>query len=356
MTAPLVNRQWRVARLVEPGELLGPEHFVWQEAAVPEPADGEVLVRTLCLSTSPAQRGYISVNRNRQLLPDLAVGSVMRGRGIGVVVASRHPDFQPGELYDASLGWQDYSIQRPRDPDSIFSLRRVDDPVRPLTTELGVLGNSGMTAYFGLLEVGQFRGGESVLVSAAAGGVGSVTGQLARIRGASQVVGIAGSDEKCRWLVEELGFSAAVNYRTEDVAARLAALNPRGFDVFFDNVGGRILDAGLANLALHARVVICGWISVDYSAQLTAGPANYRQLLYKRARIEGFVVFDYWKRYPQAQRVLKRWYRQGVLKDCDHVLEGLEQMPLALQGLFTGANRGIMNCRVAPDPPSPGGP
>lgn len=352
MSLAALNRQWRVARLVEPGELLGPDHFAWHEAALPEPADGEVLMRTLCLSTSPAQRGYISVGRSRQLLPDLAVGAVMRGRGIGVVASSRHPDFQVGELYDASLGWQDYSIQRPRDPGSIFSIRRVEDPVRPLTAELGVLGNSGMTAWFGLLEVGQFRPGESVLVSAAAGGVGSVTGQLARIRGASQVVGIAGTDEKCRWLVDELGFSAAVNYRTEDVPARLAALNPRGFDVFFDNVGGGILDAGLANLAMRARVVVCGWISVDYSAQLTGGPANYRQLLYKRARIEGFVVFDYWKRYPQAQRVLKKWFREGRLKNCDHVLEGLEQMPLALQGLFTGANRGIMNCRVAPDPPA----
>ncbi|MCU0761233.1 MAG: NADP-dependent oxidoreductase [Steroidobacteraceae bacterium] len=347
---PEVNRQWRVARLVEPGELIGPEHFAWHEAPLPEPADGEVLVRTLCLSTSPAQRGYVSLNRNRQLLPDVAVGAVMRGRGIGVVVASRHPDFAPGELYDASLGWQDYSIQRPRAPESIFSLRRVTDPVRPLTTELGVLGNAGMTAYFGLLEVGQFRGGESLLVSAAAGGVGSVAGQLARIRGASQVIGIAGSDDKCRWLVEELGFSAAVNYRTEDLGTRLAELAPRGFDVFFDNVGGRILDTGLAHLAMRARVVVCGWISVDYAGGAATGPANYRQLLYKRARIEGFVVFDYWKRYPEAQRVLKQWYRDGQLRDCGHVLEGLERMPLALQGLFTGANRGITACRVAPDP------
>jgi NADPH-dependent curcumin reductase CurA len=177
-----------------------------------------------------------------------------------------------------------------------------------------------------------------------------VTGQLARIRGASQVVGIAGSEAKCRWLVEELGFSAAVNYREEDVGARLAQLNPRGFDVFFDNVGGRILDTALLHLAMRARVVVCGWISVDYAGGAATGPANYRQLLYKRARIEGFVVFDYWKRYPEAQRLLKQWYRAGALRDCGHVLEGLEQMPLALQGLFTGANRGITACRVAPDP------
>ena len=345
-----VNRQWRVARLVEPGELLGPGHFAWQEAPPPVPADGEVLMRTLCLSTSPAQRGYISINRSRQLLPDLAVGEVMRGRGIGVVVESRHPDFRPGELYDASLGWQDYSIQRPREPQSIFSIRRVDDPVRPLTTELGLLGNAGMTAFFGLLEVGQFRPGESVLVSAAAGGVGSVVGQLARIRGAAQVVGLAGSDDKCRWLVEELGFSAAINYKREDLGARLRELHPRGFDVYFDNVGGAILDTCLLHLAMRARVVVCGWISVDYAGGQAVGPVNYRQLLYKRARIEGFVVFDYWSRYPEARRQLKQWYRAGELRDCGHVLEGLEQMPMALQGLFTGANRGVTGCRVAADP------
>ena len=269
-----VNRQWRVARLVEPGELLGPGHFAWQEAPPPVPADGEVLMRTLCLSTSPAQRGYISINRSRQLLPDLAVGEVMRGRGIGVVVESRHPDFRPGELYDASLGWQDYSIQRPREPQSIFSIRRVDDPVRPLTTELGLLGNAGMTAFFGLLEVGQFRPGESVLVSAAAGGVGSVVGQLARIRGAAQVVGLAGSDDKCRWLVEELGFSAAINYKREDLGARLRELHPRGFDVYFDNVGGAILDTCLLHLAMRARVVVCGWISVDYAGGQAVGPVT----------------------------------------------------------------------------------
>lgn len=345
-----MNRQWRVARLVEPGELIGPDHFTLQQAPCPAPAEGEVLVRTLCLSTSPAQRGYVSLNRNRQLLPDVAVGEVMRGRGLGVVVESRHPGFAVGELYDASLGWQDFSIQRPRESRSIFSIRRVEDPVRPLTTELGMLGNAGMTAYFGLLEVGQFRAGESVLVSAAAGGVGSMVGQLARVRGASLVVGIAGSDEKCRWLVEELGFDAAVNYRSEDVGARLAALSPRGFDVFFDNVGGQVLDTALLHLAMRARVVVCGWISVDYAGGASTGPANYRQLLYKRARIEGFVVFDYWQRYPQAQRLLKQWYRAGQLRDCGHVFEGLERMPLALQALFTGANRGIVACRVAADP------
>ncbi len=346
-----MNRQWRAARLVEPGELISPAHFAWHEEPAPQPGEGEILVRTLCLSTSPAQRGYVSAGRKSPLLPAVPLGAVMRGRGVGVVAASRHPEFRVGELFVGPLGWQDYSIQRPREADFVFSAKRIEDPILPLTTELGVLGNAGMTAWFGLLEVGQFRGGESVLISAAAGGVGSVTGQIARIRGASLVVGIAGTDDKCRWLVDELGFDHAVNYRSEDVAARLAALNPRGFDVVFDNVGGSVLEAALANLAMHARIVVCGWISSDYGSGMPPGPANYRQLLYKRARMEGFVVFDYWKRYPQAERVLKKWYREGLLKNCEQVLDGLEQMPRVLQALFTGANRGIINCRVAPDPP-----
>jgi len=354
MSDVTVNRQWRAARLVEPGELISPANFAWHEEPAQQPADGELLVRTICLSTSPAQRGYVSAGRKSPMLPGVSLGQVMRGRGIGVIVESRHADYRVGELVDGPLGWQDYSIQRPREVAFLTSVRRVEDPVLPLTTSLGVLGNAGMTAYFGLLEVGQFRGGEAVLVSAAAGGVGSVVGQIARIRGASRVIGIAGTDEKCRWLVDELGFDHAVNYRTADVAARLAALNPRGFDVFFDNVGGQILEAALANLAMHARIVICGWISSDYAAVSAPGPANYRQLLYRRARMEGFVVFDYWKRYPQAERVLKQWYRAGSLRDTGQVLDGLEQMPLALQSLFTGANRGIMNCRIAPDPPVAG--
>jgi NADPH-dependent curcumin reductase CurA len=335
-----------------PGELVGAQHFDWTGTAIPEPGDGEILVRTLCLSAGPAQRGYLTVGGKGKsgFLPGVSLGDVMRGRGIGVVERSRHPDFTAGDIFVGMLGWQDYSIQRPRADDFVFSGKKVLDPAQPLTTELGIVGNAGVTAWFGLLDVARLRAGETVLISAAAGGVGSVAGQIARIRGATRVVGIAGTADKCRWLTDVLGFDAAINYRSDDVNARLGELFPRGVDIFFDNVGGQILDQGLMHLALGARVVICGWISTDYSAAQLSGPANYRQLLYKRASMQGFVVFDYWSRYPEAERDLKAWYRGGRLQNCEQVLDGLEQMPLALQNLFTGANRGIMNCRVAPDP------
>ncbi len=316
------------------------------------PGDAEILVRTICLSAGPAQRGYITAAGKGKsgFLPNVALGEVMRGRGVGVVERSCHADFRAGELFVGMLGWQDYSIQRPRADDFVFSGKKIVDPSLPLTTELGIVGNAGVTAWFGLLEVAQLRAGETVLISAAAGGVGSVAGQIARLRGASRVVGLAGTDEKCRWLTDRLGYDAAINYRNDDVSARLAALLPRGADVFFDNVGGEILDTGLLHLATGARVAVCGWISTDYSADKLSGPANYRQLLYKRASMQGFVVFDYWSRYPEAERVLKAWYRDGRLVNCEQVLEGLEHIPLALQSLFTGKNRGIVNCRVAPDP------
>jgi NADPH-dependent curcumin reductase len=345
-----VNRQWRVKAHVEPGALVGPEHFRWAEGPVPQPGPEQFLVRTLCLSAGPAQRGYISAGPRSSFLPSLAVGEVMRGRGVGIVTASNHAQFNTGDLYVGSLGWQDWSVHTPRPDDFVFSAKRIEDPVRPLTTELGTLGNAGMTAYFGLIDVGQFRAGESVLVSAAAGGVGSVVGQIARIRGAVRVVGLAGTAEKCRWLVEELGYTAAINYREEDLDARLGALFPAGIDVFFDNVGGRVLETALPHLAMHARVVICGWISSDYGTSIPPGPSTYRHLLYKRARMQGFVVFDYWQRYPEAERILKHWYRAGLLRNSEDVSDGLETMPEALRSLFAGTNRGIRNVRVAPDP------
>ena len=215
---------------------------------------------------------------------------------------------------------------------------------------LGVLGQAGATAYFGLLEAGQLQPGDQVLVSTAAGGVGVAAGQIARIRGASQVVGITGSDEKCRWLVDQLGYDAAINYKSQDVGEQINAYFPDGIDVYFDNVGGDILNQALAHLALHARVVVCGFISTDYAAGPQTGPANYRQLIYKRARMEGFIVFDYWNRFHEAEADLFKWYEQGLLKVADDIDEGLEKMPEALAALFTGGNTGVKICRIAPDP------
>jgi len=345
-----MNRQWRVARYPSTDELIGPAHFDWVEQPVPVPADGEFLVRTLCLAPGPAQRGYLSPQHTNFYSP-VPVGEVMRGRGVGEVIASRHPDYAPGDIFIGSLGWQDYSVQRPRGAEFIFSNRKVPAPVRPLpTTTLGMLGQAGATAWFGLHEAGGLKPGDRVLVSGAAGGVGSMAGQIARLKGAALTVGIAGTAAKCEWLCRNLGFDAAINYRTDDVAARLRELFPSGIDLFFDNVGGEVLDLALGNLARGARVAVCGYIASDYAEQ-KSGPANYRHLVYHRARMQGFVVFDYWHRFAEAESVLTAWYEDGRLRDCEDVDDGLERMPDSLSSLFTGGNRGIRLCRVAPDPP-----
>ncbi len=345
----LINRQWRVARYPKPEEIIGPQHFDWVSEPVAEPDDGEFLVRTVCLAPVPAQRGYLEKSHD-SFLENLAIGEVMRGRGVGQIVASRHPDYAVGSIFVGSLGWQDYSIQRPRGAEFVFSTKQVTRPQSPLSTELSLLGQAGATAYFGLLEVGAMQAGDNVLVSAAAGGVGSAAGQIARIRGAAKVVGIAGSDEKCRWLIETLGYDDAINYKSEDVGERIRALFPDGIDVFFDNVGGDILNEALANLAMHARVVICGFISTDYAPGPHHGPINYQCIVYKRARIEGFVVFDYWDRYAEAETDLLNWYNEGLLVNAEDVDEGLEKMPDSLGDLFRGGNTGVKICRVSPDP------
>ncbi len=304
-------------------------------------------MRTLALGTSPAQRGYISDGPSMH--DKVPVGDVMRGRGVGIVVDSQHPDFSAGDLVVASTGWQDYSVQRPRD-DYVFGVRKVRNDVRPCTTALGVLGNAGVTAWVGLTQIGLLKPGETVVISAAAGGVGSVAGQVARNLGAARVVGIAGTPEKCRWLTDDLGFDAAIDYKSDDLAERLDVYCPDGVDVFFDNVGGTTLNTVLSKLALGARIAICGFISTDYTRDGALGPANYRNLLTRRARMEGFVVFDYWARYGEAEDALADWFRSGRIVNCEDIVDGLENMPEALAGLFTGDNRGIRLCRVAPDP------
>jgi hypothetical protein len=349
VTIATVNRQWRVARYPRKDEAISAGQFEWREEPVPQPGAGEFLVRTLCLAPVPAQRGYLEPHHN-DFLENIAVGEVMRGRGVGQIVASHHPDYAVGEVFVGSLGWQDFSIQRPRGAQFVFSAKKVKNPMRPLSMQLGMLGQAGATAYFGLLDVGALKSGDAVLVSAAAGGVGSVAGQIARIKGAGKIVGTAGSADKCRWLREELGYDEVINYRTENLRSRLAELFPDGIDVFFDNVGGGLLNEALGRLALRARVVVCGFIATDYSPGPHHGPINYQRIVYKRARMEGFVVFDYWDRYAEAERDLAAWHAQGLLRNCEDIDEGLEKMPASLASLFSGGNRGIKICRVAPDP------
>lgn len=301
-------------------------------AAVPDPGEGQAVVRVSHLSIDPTIRTWMDDAPG--YLPPIGIGEVVRGGGLGEVVASRSDALQVGDTVFGMLGWQEYALVAGGDGTTTVVPPGLDPAV-----VLGVLGVTGMTAYFGITDIGRAAEGETVVVSGAAGATGSVAGQLARLRGAERVVGIAGTAAKCAWLTGELGFDEAIDYRTEDVAARLRVTCPGGIDVYFDNVGGAILDACLANLALRARVVLCGAIS-QYNEDRPAGPRNYLNLIVKRARMEGFLILDYLERFPEAQLEMARWVAEGRIHHREHVVEGLERAGEALNLLFSGGNTG----------------
>jgi len=333
------NRQWILVK--RPVGEVGDDTLELRTAPVRELADGECLVRNLYLSLDPTNRVWMS--DREQYLPPVAIGDVMRGLTIGRVVASRNPRIKVGDAVQGVGGWQDFWIA----PDGAAAKLRLEGGT-PLTLYMGLLGMVGCTAYFGMLEIGNPQPGETVVVSAAAGAVGSIAVQLAKMRGA-RVIGIAGSDEKCRWLVDELGIDAAINYRREKVRARLRELAPKGVDVYFDNTGGEILDAVLANLALNARIPLCGLISTYNATGRGSGPANYGAILMKRAMVKGFIIIDYQARYGEAIRALAEWHAQGRLKYRVDVVDGLESAPRALGKLFDGSNQGKLVVRIAAD-------
>ncbi len=330
------NRQWRLA--ARPVGLVKRSDFDFADAPVPEPGDDEVLVKVLYLSLDPAMRGWM--NEGRSYIPPVAIGEVMRAGGAGRVVASKDARFSPGELVVGTTGIQEHAVVK------AAQLARADTSLAPLPTFLGTLGMPGMTAYFGLLDVGQPKAGESVVVSGAAGAVGMAVGQIAKIKGC-RVVGIAGGPEKCRHVVDELGFDAAVDYKAEDVRQGLRKHLPKGIDVYFDNVGGDVLEAALANLARRARVVLCGAISQYNATEAPRGPRNYLSLLVNRARMEGMIVFDYEARYGEARREMAGWLRDGRLKSREDVAEGIENFPEVLLRLFKGENLGKLVLEVA---------
>ena len=311
--------------------------FDFVEEAVPEPAEGQFLVKLSYLSLDPAMRGWM--NDVRSYVPPVGIGEVMRAGGVGRVVASKHERFAVGDDVVGVFGIQEYAVSDGR------GAIKVDTAIAPAPVWLGTLGMPGMTAYFGLLEVGSLRDGETVVVSAAAGAVGSVVGQIARIKGC-HVVGIAGGPQKCEYIVKELGFSAAIDYKNEDVPARLRELCPKGIDVYFDNVGGDILDACLARLAMHGRVAICGSISQYNATGPIKGPSNYMSLLVNRGRMQGFLVFDYADRYAGAVAEMVGWMQGGQLKTREQVVEGLETFPDTLLMLFRGENTGKLVLKV----------
>ena len=311
-----------------------PDADTWRVATEELPAisAGQILVKVDLISIDPAMRGW--VNDVRSYLPPVGIDEVMRSLDIATVVESAHPDFAVGDTVSGAFGVTEYAISDGN------GLQRIDLGIAPAATWLGALGMPGMTAYFGLLEVGKVRAGETVVISAAAGAVGGVAGQIAKAFGA-RVIGIAGGAEKCRVLTEELGFDAAIDYRGEDVLHRLRELAPDGIDVFFDNVGGDILDAALANLARGARVVICGAISSYNDDKPAPGPARYMSLLIFRASMTGFVVFDYRDRYSEAVAKISQWLADGKIKAREHVVEGgVARFGETLNMLFVGANTG----------------
>ena len=329
MSAP-VNVQCRLA--ARPVGLPKPSDWSIVEEPAPEPGDGELLVRVEYLSVDPAMRSWMDAGRS--YVPPVEVGAVMRAAGIGRVTVSNHPGYHEGDRVYGVFGVQRYAVSDGR------GLTRVDTTLAPPPVHLGVLGLSGLTAYFGLLDIGRPEPGQTVVVSGAAGSVGSVVGQIARIKGC-RAVGIAGGAEKCRWLVDELGFDAAVDYKAGDLRAQLKEAAPDRVDVFFDNVGGEVLDAVLLRLARGARVVISGSISQYNATEAPRGPSNYMQLLVMRASMTGFVIFDFADRYGEGVAQLAAWLRTGELTSREDVVEAdVDAFGEVLLRLFRGENTG----------------
>jgi NADPH-dependent curcumin reductase len=340
MATSLENLQYRLAS--RPVGL--PTDSNWQRVAEPvrELADGEVLVKTQYLSLDPAMRGWM--NDAKSYIRPVAIGEVMRAGGIGEVVASKSPKFAVGDIVTGGLGVQTYWIGAADDRSA--ALAKIDTRLAPATVWTNTLGMPGMTAYFGLLEVGQPKAGETVVVSGAAGAVGQTVGQVAKQLGC-RVVGIAGGKEKCDFVVNELGFDACIDYKAGDIRGGLKEHCPNGIDVYFDNVGGDILDMVLTRINMKARIVICGAISQYNNTTPVKGPANYLSLLVNRARMEGMVVFDYADRYHVAIAQLATWLKEGKIKSREDVVQGIDQFPQALTMLFEGKNFGKLVLKVA---------
>ena len=330
-----INRQWLFK--ARPTGPVGPEHFEWREGQVPTPGPGQVLVRNKMLSLDPANRAWMDGPTYRgQLMP----GQVMDGFAIGEVVQSNAANFAVGDIVDGVLGWQDYVALRGGE------LTKRDKRYSPEML-IGVLGVTGLTAYFGLLDVGRPRPGETVLVSGAGGAVGSIVGQIAKLMGC-RVIGTAGGADKCAWLTRELGFDAAIDYKQGNLRAALKEASPNGIDVYFDNTGGEVLDVALFRMNLRGRIVCCGNVSQYDAAKPAPGPAAVPGLVVvKRLRLEGFVIMDYFHERAKAEAALAGWVREGKIKSTEDIVDGLENAPAALAGMFKGRNKGKLAVRVA---------
>lgn len=333
----LVNGQWRL--VARPTGMVQESDFEYHEAPVPEVPEGDYLARTLYLSVDPAQRGWM--NEDPGYMPPIPLGEVMRAGTISQVVESRHPDHAVGDIVSGFFGWQEYALGS----QGLMPAQTIV-PEHPLPRYLGVLGGTGLTAYFGLLDVGQVAPGQTVLVSGAAGATGSIAAQIGKIKGC-RVVGIAGGADKCAWLTGELGLDGAIDYKNEQVGERLAALCPDGVDVYFDNVGGPILEHAIEHMAQHGRIACCGMIAGYNAAAPEPAPRNLFLLIARRITMAGFLVMDYAPRFEEARRDLATWLAAGTLTAREDVQEGFDNVPRAFLRLFSGQNVGKQVVKVA---------
>jgi NADPH-dependent curcumin reductase CurA len=319
-----------------------PNKDTWElvETNIPQPKDGEILVQCEYVSLDPAMRGWI--NAGKSYIAPVELNDVMRAGGVGRIIESNHPDFKAGEYVYGQTGIQQYIVTDGK------GWHKVDPSLAPLPMYLGTLGMPGMTAYFGILEVGELKEGDAVLVSGAAGAVGSIVGQIAKIKNC-KVIGIAGGTDKCKYIVDELGFDGAIDYKKDNIASKLKEYFPNGIDVYFDNVGGIILEHALSKLAMHARIVICGAISQYNNTTPIKGPSNYLSLLVNRASMKGMVVFDYAKDYQKAGMQMGQWMMQGKLKSKEDVYEGIENFHDTFLRLFSGDKMGKLVLKVSED-------
>jgi hypothetical protein len=334
----MADRNRRMVLAERPTGMVDESTVRLEEVDIPEPGTDEALARVRYISIDPTIRTWMDDAPG--YLPPIAIDEVVRSGGIVEVVQSNSEQYKPGDLLFGFSGWQDYVLAS-----AATGYQPLPEGVSP-TLALSLFGITGMTAYFGLIDVGKVKEGDVVVVSGAAGATGSTVGQIAKIMGAAKVIGIAGGPEKCASIVDELGFDEAIDYKNENVSARLREAAPDGIDLFFDNVGGPILDACLAQLALRGRIVLCGAISGYNDRGAAAGPANYANLIIKRGRMEGFLILDYFDRLDEGRAAVAGWLGEGKIKSSEHIVEGLENAPDALNLLFTGGNTGKVIVQV----------
>ncbi|MEM7002239.1 MAG: NADP-dependent oxidoreductase [Pseudomonadota bacterium] len=335
-----VNGQWQLQS--RPTGMVSVDNFVRVDEPLRDIADGEFLVRNIYLAFEPAMRGWL--NDVKSYVPPVQIGEVMRASSVGQVIESNNADYPVGTFVSGMFGWQEFAISDGQ-PGIMGRIGKVPAGMAP-ELSLSALGGTGLTAYFGMLDIGKPEPGDVVVVSGAAGATGSVAGQIARIKGAAKVIGIAGGETKCDFLTQQLGFDAAIDYKNENVMARLREECPKGINIFFDNVGGQILDDALLNMAQNGRIVLCGGISSYNSEELPPGPKNYMQLVIRRCIMQGFILIDHYDRAGEAIAELSRWISQGELKHAEDIQEGFENTPQTFLRLFEGKNLGKQLLKV----------